>query len=370
MSERRDDDLGATLTFDLSRPGRIGCALPPLDVPEASLPPAGLLRDDLPLPELSQLDVVRYFTALSTRNYSIDTGFYPLGSCSMKYNPKVNEDVAGLAGFAQLHPMQAGATAQGALALLSGLQRLLAEITGMDDASLAPAAGAHGELAGILIASAYHRANGGGGRRRVLVPDSAHGTNPATAAMAGFEVAPEAIPQGLLRVEWPGRLQRLGPGRLSHRLPPGAELWLDGGHNPGAGEALAATLRAWARNDRARGAPPPLYLVVGMLSSKRPTDFLAPLAPLAAGAFGIAIPDEGASLSAEEVTAGARAAGLAARPADSFEQALEAIAKACAGAAPPRVLICGSLYLAGKVLASEGFEVVTPRAGTSRAPAA
>jgi dihydrofolate synthase/folylpolyglutamate synthase len=189
-------------------------------------------------------------------------------------------------------------------------------------------------------------------------------------AMAGFEVAPEAIPQGLLRVEWPGRLQRLGPGRLSHRLPPGAELWLDGGHNPGAGEALAATLRAWARNDRARGVPPPLYLVVGMLSSKRPTDFLAPLAPLAAGAFGIAIPDEGASLSAPEVTAGARAAGLAARPADSLEQALEAIAKACAGAAPPRVLICGSLYLAGKVLASEGFEVVTPRAGTSRAPAA
>ncbi len=190
-------------------------------------------------------------------------------------------------------------------------------------------------------------------------------------AMAGFEVAPAAIHQGLLRVEWPGRLQRLGPGRLSRRLPPGAELWLDGGHNPGAGEALAATFRAWARDDRARGSPPsPLYLVVGMLSSKQPTDFLAPLAPLSAGAFGIAIPDEGASLSAPEVTAGARAAGLAARPADSLGQALEAIAKACAGAPPPRVLICGSLYLAGKVLASEDFEVLTPRADTSRAPAA
>ena len=189
MSERPDDDFGATLTFDLSRPGRIGCTLPPLDVPEATPPPAELLREELGLPELSQLEVVRYFTRLSQRNYSIDTGFYPLGSCSMKYNPKVNEDVAGLAGFAQLHPMQPGGTTQGALALLSGLQRLLAEITGMDDASLAPAAGAHGELAGILIASAYHRANGGGGRRRVLVPDSAHGTNPATAAMAGFEVA-------------------------------------------------------------------------------------------------------------------------------------------------------------------------------------
>ena len=192
MSERREDDLGATLTFDLSRPGRIGCALPALDVPEASLPPAELLREELPLPELSQLDVVRYFTALSTRNYSIDTGFYPLGSCSMKYNPKVNEDVARLPGLAQIHPMQPGSTVQGALALLHDLQRTLAEITGLDDCSLAPAAGAHGELAGILIARAYHRANGGGPRRKVLVPDSAHGTNPATAAMAGFEV--QSIP--------------------------------------------------------------------------------------------------------------------------------------------------------------------------------
>ena len=192
MNERREDDLGATLTFDLSRPGRIGCALPALDVPEASLPPAELLREELPLPELSQLDVVRYFTALSTRNYSIDTGFYPLGSCSMKYNPKVNEDVARLPGLAQIHPMQPGSTVQGALALLHDLQRTLAEITGLDDCSLAPAAGAHGELAGILIARAYHRSNGGGPRRKVLVPDSAHGTNPATAAMAGFEV--QSIP--------------------------------------------------------------------------------------------------------------------------------------------------------------------------------
>ncbi|OGO51331.1 MAG: glycine dehydrogenase (aminomethyl-transferring), partial [Chloroflexi bacterium RBG_16_68_14] len=161
-------------------------------MPEAELPPAELLRDDLPLPELSQLDVVRYFTRLSQRNYSIDTGFYPLGSCSMKYNPKVNEDVARLPGLAQLHPMQPSETVQGALALMHGLQRLLAEITGMDEVSLAPAAGAHGELAGILIARAYLCANGGAGRRRVLVPDSAHGTNPATAAMAGFEV--QSIP--------------------------------------------------------------------------------------------------------------------------------------------------------------------------------
>jgi glycine dehydrogenase subunit 2 len=184
-------DPGATLTFDLSRPGRVGALLPPLDVPEAALPDASLLREELTLPELSQLDVVRYFTRLSQKNYSIDTGFYPLGSCSMKYNPRINEDIARLTGLAQLHPMQQAETAQGALALMFELQRMLAEITGMDDVSLVPAAGAHGELAGILIASAYHAANGGQ-RKRVLVPDSAHGTNPATAAMAGFTV--ESIP--------------------------------------------------------------------------------------------------------------------------------------------------------------------------------
>ncbi len=189
-------DPGATLSFDLSRSGRIGALLPPLDVPEAALPDASLLREELTLPELSQLDVVRYFTRLSQKNYSIDTGFYPLGSCSMKYNPRINEDIARLTGLAQLHPMQQIETAQGALALMHGLQRMLAEITGMDDVSLVPAAGAHGELAGILIASAYHTANGDGSkgsrRKRVLVPDSAHGTNPATAAMAGFTV--ESIP--------------------------------------------------------------------------------------------------------------------------------------------------------------------------------
>ncbi len=186
-----ETDFGATLSFDLSRPGRIGTLPPPLDVPEAPLP-RDLLRETLTLPELSQLDVVRYFTRLSQRNYSIDTGFYPLGSCSMKYNPRINEDAARLPGLAQLHPMQSPETAQGALALLHGLQRMLAEITGMDEVSLAPSAGAQGELAGILIARAYHHANGGTHRTRVLVPDSAHGTNPATAAMAGFAV--ESIP--------------------------------------------------------------------------------------------------------------------------------------------------------------------------------
>src|SRR3990172_1448936 len=167
-----DVDFGATLSFDLGRPGRTGCLLPPLDVPEEALPSAELLRQELPLPELSQLDVVRYFTRLSQRNYSIDTGLYPLGSCSMKYNPKVNEDVARLPGFAQIHPLQPSNTVEGALALLHGLQRLLAEITGMDDASLAPAAGAHGELAGILIARAYLQSNGGGGGGAVAAPPS------------------------------------------------------------------------------------------------------------------------------------------------------------------------------------------------------
>jgi len=180
-------DPGATLSFDLSQPGRVACALPELDVPAAPLPPASERRRELRLPELSQPDLVRYFTRLSQRNYSVDTGFYPLGSCTMKYNPRVHEEIARLPGFAGLHPHQRD-TAQGALALMFELQRLLAEIAGMDAVSLAPAAGAHGELTGILIARAHHEQRGEDARRRVLVPDTAHGTNPATAAMCGYEV--------------------------------------------------------------------------------------------------------------------------------------------------------------------------------------
>ncbi|MEX2247255.1 MAG: aminomethyl-transferring glycine dehydrogenase subunit GcvPB [Dehalococcoidia bacterium] len=172
---------------ELSRPGRTAVALPASDVPAQDAPPAELLRRELPLPELSQLDVVRHITRLSQLNWSIDTHMYPLGSCTMKLNPKVNDAIAALPGFAEAHPMQPAEDVQGALAVMFGLQELLAEITGMDGASLAPMAGAQGELAGILAVRA-ELASRGEHRTRVLVPDSAHGTNPATASMAGFEV--------------------------------------------------------------------------------------------------------------------------------------------------------------------------------------
>jgi glycine cleavage system P protein (glycine dehydrogenase) subunit 2 len=181
-------DIGARLTFDRSRKGRTGVILPALDVPEAEALPEQFVRRDLNLPEMSQNEVIRYFVGLSRLNYSIDTGFYPLGSCTMKYNPKVNEDVARFLGFAHVHPHQPVESAQGALAVLHELQETLAEITGMDAVSLVPAAGAQGELCGILMVKAYLADQGNGHRRKVLVPDSAHGTNPATAAMAGFEV--------------------------------------------------------------------------------------------------------------------------------------------------------------------------------------
>src|SRR3989304_1043881 len=176
-------DIGASLTFDLSRPGRKGALLPEPDVPRTELPEPRFLRSDLNLPELSQNQVVRYFLGLSRLNYGVDTGFYPLGSCTMKYNPKVNEDVGRLPGFALAHPLQPQATVQGALAALHQLQTALAAITGMDAVSLAPAAGAQAELSGILMIKAYLEERGETGRRRVLIPASAPGTHPATAAL-------------------------------------------------------------------------------------------------------------------------------------------------------------------------------------------
>ena len=175
------------LLSELSTPDRPGIELPTPDVPPVALPPRGLLRDALPLPVLGELEVVRHFTRLAQKNYAIDTVFYPLGSCTMKYNPKLNDELARLPGFAGLHPHQPAETVQGALALLAALEAALAEITGFAAVSLHPAAGAHGELTGLLIIRAYHRERGDTRRKRVLVPDSAHGTNPATAAMVGYE---------------------------------------------------------------------------------------------------------------------------------------------------------------------------------------
>jgi glycine dehydrogenase subunit 2 len=151
--------------------------------------PAGLVREDLPCPS-SQNDDVRHFTHLSTLNNNIDTGLYPLGSCTMKYNPKINEETARLSGFSQVHPLQPVETVQGNLALMFQLQEFLKEISGFNAVCLEPAAGAQGELVGVMIIRAYHRSRGDVKRTRILIPDSAHGTNPASSAMSGFEVVP------------------------------------------------------------------------------------------------------------------------------------------------------------------------------------
>ena len=175
--------------FELSAPGKIGVNLPDLDVPEVPLPAKLRRGDDLvTMPELTEPEVMRHYTRISQRNFCIDTTFYPLGSCTMKNNPKLHEEVARLPGFAAAHPLQGGALSQGALRLMYELQHDLGEISGFSDVSLQPAAGAQGELTGILVFRAYHLDRGDTGRTEILVPDSAHGTNPATAAMAGYKV--------------------------------------------------------------------------------------------------------------------------------------------------------------------------------------
>ena len=173
--------------YEISEPGRRGVLLPECDVPLADLP-ADLVRDDVELPEVSELQVIRHFTNLSQKNYAIDTGFYPLGSCTMKYNPRLNEDMARLPGFAHLHPLTDEDGTQGALALMVNLQDWLGEISGFEAVSLVPAAGAQGELAGILMIRKYHEERGDTKRTKILVPNSAHGTNPATVTMAGYDV--------------------------------------------------------------------------------------------------------------------------------------------------------------------------------------
>lgn len=192
--------LNEKLLFEHSRPGRCGHDLPPLDVPSAE-PPEALVRDDIPgFPELSEIDVVRHFTRLSSWNYGVDSGFYPLGSCTMKYNPKVNEVACRLPGFAELHPHTPQKLAQGALALMYELQEDLKEISGFDGITLQPGAGAHGELAGMLMVRAWQQARGAR-RNKVLIPDTAHGTNPATAALCGYEVVPVPSENGVVTVE-------------------------------------------------------------------------------------------------------------------------------------------------------------------------
>jgi len=173
--------------FELSSPGRQGAYFPKPDVPLADLPKS-FMREDLPLPEIAEVDVVRHFTRLSQLNHGVDTGFYPLGSCTMKYNPKINEVTARLPGFANLHPLQPIETVQGALGLMYELQEWLKEISGFEGVSLQPAAGAHGELTGVLIMRAYHKARGDKKRVKMLIPDSAHGTNPASSAMSGLKI--------------------------------------------------------------------------------------------------------------------------------------------------------------------------------------
>jgi glycine dehydrogenase subunit 2 len=179
------------LIFEMGAPGRRAATLFEMDVPTRPLTdllPANALRQEpAPLPEVSEIEIVRHFTHLSQRNFGVDTGFYPLGSCTMKYNPKLNEDMAGLPGFARLHPRQDDDQAQGAIELVYHLEEMLAEIAGMERVTVQPSAGAHGEITGLMLIKAYHESRGQGHRNIVLIPDGAHGTNPASATLADYE---------------------------------------------------------------------------------------------------------------------------------------------------------------------------------------
>src|SRR5207302_9519495 len=171
--------------------GRRAATMTAMDVPtealESMIPASMLRKEPATLPEVSEIEVVRHYTHLSQRNFGVDTGFYPLGSCTMKYNPKLNEDMAALPGFAHIHPLQPEATVQGAIQLFYEIEQSLAEISGMARVTLQPSAGAHGELTGLLLNTAYHESQGQGHRNLVLIPDNAHGTNPASATLADYK---------------------------------------------------------------------------------------------------------------------------------------------------------------------------------------
>ena len=192
------------LIFEISKKGRFAYSLPECDVPDVTdaIDSKYLRKEDPELPEVSELDAVRHFTRISQRNHGVDSGFYPLGSCTMKYNPKVNELAARLDGFAKIHPYQQEKTVQGALKLMHELGSMLSEITGMEEFTLQPAAGAHGELAGLMIMKSYHQNKNDEKRTKIIVPDSAHGTNPASAAVAGFDVVEiKSNNKGLVDIE-------------------------------------------------------------------------------------------------------------------------------------------------------------------------
>ncbi|WP_099158486.1 aminomethyl-transferring glycine dehydrogenase subunit GcvPB [Virgibacillus ndiopensis] len=194
------------LIFERSKEGRTSFSLPKLDVPEFDLASEfdePFIRKTAPdLPEVSELEIMRHYTGLSRRNFGVDSGFYPLGSCTMKYNPKINEDVARLDGFSHIHPYQDPKSVQGALEMMYDLQTSLKEITGMNEVSLQPAAGAQGEWTGLMMIRAFHEANGDTGRTKVIVPDSAHGTNPASATVAGFDaITVKSNERGLVDLE-------------------------------------------------------------------------------------------------------------------------------------------------------------------------
>ena len=180
------------LITEMDKPGRTGANPPFTDVPRVDpgqwFGRSVLLGGKVPLPSVSEPEVVRHFTELSQKNHGLDSGFYPLGSCTMKYNPRINEDMAGLAGFSQIHPLQPDAEVQGALRLMYELGEMLCALTGLDAATLQPAAGAQGESTGLSIIKAYHQSRGDTARMKILVPDSSHGTNPASAVLAGFQV--------------------------------------------------------------------------------------------------------------------------------------------------------------------------------------
>ena len=178
------------LIFELGGPGRSAMELPVCDVPLSDIGgilPGGAMRNDLNLPELSEIEIIRHYTHLSQDNYSIDSGFYPLGSCTMKYNPKINEDIARMPGFARLHPLAPDSAAQGSLRVMHEMQEILSEIGGMDATTLQPAAGAHGEMLGLMLIRAYHMDRGETGKDIALTPEAAHGTNPASAARCGYK---------------------------------------------------------------------------------------------------------------------------------------------------------------------------------------